>query len=52
MGGTMPVECKCGNPECTGEVCLCGESCDCKTDVNKQQEQIKEWLNKKDSGQT
>lgn len=25
----MPIECKCGNPECTGDPCLCKESCDC-----------------------
>ena len=52
MGGTMQVECKCGNPECTGEVCLCGESCDCKTEVNNQQEWADEWLKQKDSMQT
>ena len=54
MGGTMPVvmECKCGNPECTGEVCLCGESCECKTEENNQQEWADEWLKQKDSMQT
>tara|TARA_R100001163_G_C5015194_1_gene159777 strand:- start:193 stop:321 length:129 start_codon:yes stop_codon:yes gene_type:complete len=33
MGAAMSIEeCKCGMPNCTGEICLCGDQCDCMVD--------------------
>ena len=32
-------ECKCDNPECTGDPCLCQEQCDCKVKEEKDGEE-------------
>jgi len=36
----MPIECKCNNPECTGEICLCIENNQCDCDCHEEDNEL------------